>query len=64
VDYDPVMKNVWFFFIAIVAVVLTGCAITEESVEGVGDRFQEGLQGRGQIVERDPTRDDFGPMYQ
>jgi len=43
--------------------VLCGCAVTEQSAEDVGTQFQEGMQGRGQVVEMETTSDSFGPMY-
>jgi hypothetical protein len=42
---------------------LSGCAISEQSVEDVGTRFEEGIQGRGQIVPNNPLSDDFGPDF-
>jgi hypothetical protein len=57
------MKGVIFFCIAGFLALLSGCAISEQSVEDVGSRFEQGLQGRGQIVPNDPLRDDFGPEY-
>lgn len=42
----------------------SGCAVAESSVEGVGQQFEQGLTGRGQIVPNDPTRDSFGPEFQ
>jgi hypothetical protein len=44
-------------------VIYTGCALTETSTDDVGDQFQEGIQGRGQIVPNDPTNDAFGNEY-
>jgi hypothetical protein len=57
------MKGVIFFCMAGIAALLSGCAVTEESVEDVGRKFEEGIQGRGQIVPNDPLRDDFGREY-
>ncbi|MGC1479568.1 MAG: hypothetical protein WA771_03625 [Chthoniobacterales bacterium] len=42
---------------------LVGCAFTETTTDDVGDQFQEGIQGRGRIVENDPTSDNLGPIY-
>jgi len=57
------MKGVIFFCVTGFFALLSGCAISEQSVEDVGSRFEQGLQGRGQIVPNDPLRDDFGPEY-
>jgi predicted small secreted protein len=53
------MKRVFFFLAGLVSIGLSGCAVTE----GVGQQFQRGIQGGGQIVPNDPLRDDFGPEY-
>lgn len=63
------MKNVLLApFLALLLAASTfffsGCAVSETSVEDVGQQFTEGLQGRGRIVPNDPTSDDFGPLYQ
>jgi hypothetical protein len=57
------MKGVIFFCLTGFLALLSGGAISEQSVEDVGSRFEQGLQGRGQIVPNDPLRDDFGPEY-
>ena len=57
------MKRVFFFLAGLVSIGLSGCAVTEGSVEEVGQQFQRGIQGGGQIVPNDPLRDDFGPDY-
>jgi hypothetical protein len=43
---------------------LGGCAVSESSADEVGQQFQEGIQGRGQIVPNNPTSDSFGSDYQ
>lgn len=40
-----------------------GCTVAEQSMDGVGNQFQEGLQGRGSIVPNNPTSDSFGSDY-
>ena len=57
------MKGVIFFCMAGVLALLTGCAVSEQSVEDVGRKFEEGIQGRGQIVPNDPLKDGFGSEY-
>ncbi|MFV0414805.1 MAG: hypothetical protein ACK5NG_00395 [Chthoniobacterales bacterium] len=42
---------------------LFGCAANEYGLENVDDRVANGLQGRGRIVENNPTGDSFGPEY-
>ncbi len=44
--------------------IISGCTVAETSVDNVSDRFQQGLQGRGQIVPNNPTTDSFGSDYQ
>jgi hypothetical protein len=57
------MKGVIFFCMLGLLGLLSGCAISEQSVEDVGTRFEEGIQGRGQIVPNNPLSDDFGPDF-
>ncbi|MFY8269524.1 MAG: hypothetical protein ACOVLK_09010 [Terrimicrobiaceae bacterium] len=57
------MKGVIFFSALNIALLLSGCAISERSMEDVGQQFEQGIQGRGQIVPNDPTTDDFGSEY-
>ncbi len=57
------MKIVSLLCAVSAAIILTGCAFTETSTDEVGDQFQEGIQGRGQIVPNDPTNDGFGNEY-
>ena len=57
------MKGVIFFCMSGLLGLLSGCAISEQSVEDVGTRFEEGIQGRGQIVPNKPLSDDFGPEF-
>lgn len=40
-----------------------GCTVAEQSMDGVGTQFQDGLQGRGAIVPNNPTTDSFGSDY-
>ena len=57
------MKGVIFFCMLGLLGLLSGCAISEQSVEDVVTRFEEGIQGRGQIVPNNPLSDDFGPDF-
>jgi len=57
------MKLLFFFLSLQILLLLSGCAVSEHSVEDVGDQFQEGIQGRGKIVSDTPMKDDFGPDY-
>lgn len=57
------MKSFFVFSAIFLAAVLGGCAVSEQSVGEVGDQLQNGLQGRGQIVDNNPTRDGFGSEY-
>jgi len=52
-----------FFCVSGLLALLSGCAITENSAEDVGEQFQRGIEGRGQIVPNNPLSDDFGPDY-
>ncbi len=58
------MKGVIFFLMLLIPLFLTSCAVSEQSVEDVGEKFQEGIQGRGTIVPHHATSDSFGPEYQ
>jgi hypothetical protein len=53
-----------FFLMMFCVAGLAACAVTESSLEDVGTQFEQGIQGRGQIVPNDPTSDGFGPIYQ
>jgi hypothetical protein len=57
------MKDVIFFCVLGLLALLSGCAISENSAEDLGEQFQRGIEGRGQIVPNNPTSDDFGPEY-
>jgi len=37
--------------------------MTENSVEDVGQQFQQGLHGEGKLTPNNPTSDSFGPEY-
>ncbi len=43
--------------------ILAGCADAGQGVNTVGQRVQDGLQGKGQIVPNNPTNDSFGSDY-
>jgi hypothetical protein len=58
------MKGLFFVLSLQILLLLGGCAVSEQSAEEVGSQFQEGIQGRGKIVNKDPLSDDFGPNYQ
>lgn len=57
------MKGVILFFCVVLLFSLGACSVADQSASGVGQQFQNGIQGRGQIVPNDPTRDSFGPDY-
>jgi len=55
---------VTLFFLGFFALAFfAGCSVAEQGVDGVGNQFQEGLQGRGTIVPNTPTSDSFGSDY-
>ena len=57
------MKGVFLFFSVVLVLTLNACSVADQGAAGVGQQFQNGLQGRGQIVPNDPTQDSFGPDY-
>jgi hypothetical protein len=57
------MKGVFYILSLQILLLLGGCAVSEQSAEDVGEKFQEGIQGRGKIVPNDTLSDDFGPDY-
>ena len=57
------MKGVFFILSLQILLLLGGCAVSEQSAEDVGEKFQEGIQGRGKIVPNHTLSDDFGPDY-
>ena len=60
----PPMKGMLFCFTMILLFSLGGCSIAEQDANSVGQKFQEGIQGRGTVVPNNPTKDSFGPEYQ
>lgn len=60
--YFPVKPIMKFLSIGMLCS-LFGCAANEYGLENVDDRVANGLQGRGRIVENNPTGDSFGPEY-
>lgn len=57
------MKGVILFFSAVLILTLGACSVAEQDASGVGQQFQDGIRGKGQIVPNNPTRDSFGPEY-
>jgi hypothetical protein len=57
------MKSMFHLLVLCGILLLGGCAISEQSVDEVGQQFQEGIQGRGRIVPNDPMTDSFGSNY-
>ena len=57
------MKGVFYILSLHILLLLGGCAVSEQSAEDVGEKFQEGIQGRGKIVPNNTVSDDFGPDY-
>ncbi|MEI6337135.1 MAG: hypothetical protein WCQ57_00970 [Verrucomicrobiota bacterium] len=57
------VRSVTIFFGLLAAVVLAGCSVVESDTVKVGDQFQRGIQGKGQIVPNNPTTDSFGSEY-
>jgi len=57
------MKGVFLFFSVVLLFALSACSVADRSATEVGQQFQDGIRGKGQIVPNDPTRDSFGPEY-
>jgi hypothetical protein len=57
------MKGVILFFSVALLLTMGACSVAEQDAADVGQKFQDGIQGRGRIVPTDPTRDSFGPEY-
>jgi hypothetical protein len=57
------MKGVIFFLMLLAPVFLTSCAVSEQSVGEVGEKFKEGSQGSGTIIPHSATTDTFGPEF-
>ena len=57
------MKGVFLFFSLVLLFTLGACSVADQGASGVGQLFQNGLQGKGEIVPNNPTRDSFGPDY-
>lgn len=57
-------RPIRFFVLLITAcALLGGCAVVEDAGDSVGQTLDQGLIGRGRIVQQDPTSDSFGPEY-
>lgn len=59
----PRVRSVTLFFGLLLAAVMAGCSIAEQDASDVGNQFQRGISGGGQIVPNNPTSDSFGPEY-
>jgi len=57
------MKGVILFFSVVLIFTLSACSVADHGAASVGQQFQDGIQGKGQIVPNNPTRDSFGPEY-
>ena len=57
------VKKLCTIFALAVGAVLAGCTVAERDISEVGDQFQQGIQGRGRLVEMDTTTDSFGSEY-
>ena len=57
------MKGVFLFFSVVLIFTLSACSVADQGGAGVGQQFQDGIRGKGQIVPNDPTRDSYGPEY-
>jgi len=51
-------------FAAVAALVLSGCAVAQDTDTTVTQRLEQGLRGQGQLVSPSETSDQFGPDYQ
>ena len=60
----PPMKGMLFYFTIILLFSLSGCSVAEQDASAVGQKFQDGIQGRGTVVPNNPTKDSFGPEFQ
>ncbi|MBV9488198.1 MAG: hypothetical protein JO069_00545 [Verrucomicrobia bacterium] len=49
------MKRIFLAFAGLAAMLLVGCSISEESSDDVGRTLQEGISGRGHLVQPDTT---------
>lgn len=58
------MKGMLFYLTILLLFSLGACSVAEQDANAVGQKFQDGLQGRGQVVPNNPTKDSFGPEYQ
>ena len=57
------MKGVFLFFSLVLLFTLGACSVADQGASGVGQQFQNGLQGKGEIVPNNPTHDSFGSDY-
>lgn len=58
------MKSLIFFASLLALLSLGACSTAGQGVDGVGQTFEDGIQGRGKIVPNNPTSDSFGSDYQ
>jgi hypothetical protein len=57
------MKVVFLFFSVALLLTFGACSATDQGATRVGQRLQDGLQGRGEIVPNNPTGGSFGADY-
>ena len=58
------MKSIFALCAILLTVIFGGCAVSERSVDEVGDQVQEGLKGNGRLIQMNTTQDSYGPEYQ
>ena len=57
------MKSIFALCAIFFTVILGGCAVSESSVDQVGDQVQDGLKGKGRLIQMNTTQDSYGPEY-
>ena len=57
------VRCVTLFCCLLAAIALIGCSVAEQNAADVGEKFEQGIKGRGRIVPNSPTSDAFGPDF-
>lgn len=57
------MKGAFLVLSLKIVLLLSGCAFTGTEMDDVGEKLEDGIQGRGKIVPNRVMSDDFGPDY-
>jgi hypothetical protein len=56
------VKHAWRMVLVLVGLSISGCALTDQTPNDVGEKFQQGIQGKGHLVPQDESGATTEPM--